>query len=205
MRTRRRSATALFAALVGVALLSACGSSGSTASSSSSATVAATSTTASTSDTSRPSSSATGPTTTAQRVAGRACVAAQLELTLGEGGAAAGSRYQTVVFTNTGKVECTLTGYPGVSLLDGSGATIGQPAGRESGDVTKVSLAADGGQASFFIHTTADMTGSGCQAPSASIAVIAPNDTATMTVPGEVTVCGSFNASPVVAGTTGHA
>ena len=131
-------------------------------------------------------------------------MAAHLELSLGEGGAAAGNRYQTVVFTNTGSTECTLTGYPGVSLLDASGARIGQPAGRESGTVAKVSLKADGGQASFFIHTTADLGGTGCQAASSTIAVIAPDDTMTMTLPGEVTVCGSFDASPVVAGTNGH-
>jgi hypothetical protein len=205
MRTRRRSATALFAALVGVAMESACGSSGSTASSSTTTTVAPTSTTSASSGTMRPSSSAAGPTTTARSAPGAGCVAAHLKVTLGDGGAAAGSRYQTVIFTNTGDVACTLTGYPGVSLLDGSGARIGPPAGRESGDVAKVSLAADGGEASFFIHTTADLSGTGCEAPSASIAVIAPNDTTTMTVPGAITVCGSFNASPVVAGTTGHA
>ena len=202
MRTRRRSATALLVTLVGVAQLSACGSSGSTAAGSST-TEATTSTTVEA--TTSTSSTAQGPTSTVRSAASDACVAAHLKLTLGEGGAAAGSRYQTVVLTNTGSAACTLTGYPGVSLQDSSGARIGPPAGREAGTVAKVSLPPNGGQASFFIHTTADMSGTGCQAASAAIAVIAPNDTATLTVPGEITVCGTFNASPVVAGTTGHA
>ena len=203
----RRSATALLAALVGITALSACGSSGSTADTSGSSAVPVTSTASSgTVDSSSPTSAMRSTSTTvAVAVAGAGCVAARLQISLGESGAAAGNRYQTVLITNNGSAECTLKGFPGVSLLDASGARIGQPATREAGDATKVSLAATGGQASFFIHTTADLGGIGCQPPSATIAVIAPNDTETISVDGEITVCGSFSVGPVVAGTTGHA
>lgn len=55
---------------------------------------------------------------------------------------AAGSTLLDVVFTNTGDEECSLEGYPGVSLVtDNNGTQLGASADREeSGDSEKVTL-----------------------------------------------------------------
>lgn len=58
------------------------------------------------------------------------CKASSLEVWLGvgPGGAAAGSTYMPIEFTNTGSASCTLYGYPGVSAR--STQQLGSPAGR---------------------------------------------------------------------------
>ncbi len=185
----------------------ACGSSGSTAKSS---TGSSTSTSTSTAPTTSAQSSAPGglattapPTTTAGSTR---CRAGQLTGSATQAGAAAGNRYLTVVLTNTADSTCTLHGYPGVSLADANGARIGQPAQREANATSgSVTLAAKNGKASFLVHTTADVNGTGCQPPSTTIDVIPPNDTGTVHVAGKVTVCGDgFWVTPVVAGTAGR-
>src|SRR5438093_982432 len=52
------------------------------------------------------------------------CHTADLTATLEEAGAAAGTSYRYVVLTNSNGPTCTLFGYPGVSLVDGSGKQI---------------------------------------------------------------------------------
>lgn len=200
MRTRRFVPIAI-AALTLSGALSGCGSSGSTATDRTTTVAPTTAATPSVASSAAPTTVA--PTTT-EPPSGAPCTAAHLSLSLGEAGAAAGSRYQTLIFTNEGARECSLTGYPGVTLRDGSGKQIGQPATRAPGDVAKIMLAAHGGQASFFLHTTADLTGNGCESPSASISVFPPNQTATVDVDGAITICDEFQVSPVVVGTTGH-
>ncbi len=187
----------------------ACASSGSTAK-----TTTGSSTSTSTNATTAPSTSAQptapgGRTTTAPptTTAGSTrCKAGQLTGRATATGAAAGNRYVTVVLTNTADSPCTLQGYPGVSLADASGTRIGQPAQREAGATPgRVTLAASTGKASFLVHTTADVNGTGCQPPSTTINVIPPNDTGTVHVAGAVTVCGDgFWVTPVVAGTAGR-
>jgi len=58
------------------------------------------------------------------------CHTADLTAMLEDAGAAAGTSYRYVVLTNSNGPACTLYGYPGVSLVDGSGAIIGKPAER---------------------------------------------------------------------------
>jgi hypothetical protein len=58
------------------------------------------------------------------------CHTADLTASLEDGGAAAGTHYRYVVLTNSNGPTCTLYGYPGVSLVDASGAQIGKPAER---------------------------------------------------------------------------
>src|SRR5437763_2774112 len=60
------------------------------------------------------------------------CTTSSLEVWpgVGPGGAAAGSTYMPIEFTNTGSVSCTLHGYPGVSAR--STSQLGSPASRNS-------------------------------------------------------------------------
>jgi hypothetical protein len=65
-----------------------------------------------------------------------------LRISLGNGGAAAGTDFTIIDFTNGGTTSCTLYGYPGVSLTNSSGAQIGAAATRNpSTPATRVTLA----------------------------------------------------------------
>jgi len=86
-----------------------------------------------------PASSSAEPAATATpQAAGTAtpqsnrCHTADLTASLEESGAAAGTNYRNIVLTNSNGPACTLYGYPGVSLVDGSGAVVGKPAERNS-------------------------------------------------------------------------
>lgn len=76
------------------------------------------------------------------------CETANLAVDVQPGDAAAGSRYSTIVFTNTGTTECALRGYPGVSVTGhGNGTQLGAPADRTpipDGGIVTVQLAPGG-------------------------------------------------------------
>ena len=60
------------------------------------------------------------------------CHTSELEVTLAGGDAGAGSQYLTLDFRNISDRDCTVSGYPGVSLVgDGNGTQIGAPAERD--------------------------------------------------------------------------
>ncbi|WP_240519366.1 DUF4232 domain-containing protein [Amycolatopsis antarctica] len=60
------------------------------------------------------------------------CRANELELSIGQGDAAAGTVYKQLRFTNVGDRECTVQGWPGVSYVGGDdGHQIGESAFRE--------------------------------------------------------------------------
>lgn len=63
-------------------------------------------------------------------------------VTPSEGGAAAGSVFFDVAFTNTGGASCNLRGAPGVSVVgDANGTQLGNPATQSADTVTTVALA----------------------------------------------------------------
>jgi hypothetical protein len=64
---------------------------------------------------SSPAPSAT-TTTTASNGGPGSCQASALKVTLGKGGAAAGTAYYPILFTNVSTATCTLYGFPGVSF-----------------------------------------------------------------------------------------
>ncbi len=75
------------------------------------------------------SAPASSPTASTAPAAGPpACATAVLSGSLGSGGAAAGSTYYAIEFTNTSSSACTLYGYPGVSFVNTSGSQVGTPA-----------------------------------------------------------------------------
>lgn len=59
-----------------------------------------------------------------------ACTTAQLRLGEGSSNGAGGTNYITYPLTNTGATACTMFGYPGVSVIDSSGAIVQQAARR---------------------------------------------------------------------------
>lgn len=108
--------TGAAAALIVLAAVAGCASSSSSSSSgpASSSSSAAGGSTAVPPPTTPPASlspAVTGPAGPAP------CATSDLNVTLGPANGAAGSTFQTIVFTNTSGATCTLYGYPGVSLV----------------------------------------------------------------------------------------
>jgi hypothetical protein len=123
---RRISAAA--ALLCTGALAAACGS---TSSNNSAGSQPSTAASAASTPSSAPAS--TVPATPPSTPSAPACSPADLSATVNTspGGAAAGSTYYPLNFTNTSKSSCYLYGYPGVSFVTGpSGSQIGKPASR---------------------------------------------------------------------------
>lgn len=127
---RRISAAA--ALLCTGALAAACGSTSSNNTAGSQASPAATPA-ASTPSTAVSAIGTTAPATPPSTPSAPACSPADLSAAVNTnpGGAAAGSTYYPLNFTNTSKSPCYLYGYPGVSFVSGpSGSQIGEPASR---------------------------------------------------------------------------
>jgi uncharacterized protein DUF4232 len=62
------------------------------------------------------------------------CTTGELSVSLGEGGAAAGSVYRPLIFTNTSSHTCELRGFPGVSYVAGDDGHQVGPAAAMSGE-----------------------------------------------------------------------
>jgi hypothetical protein len=195
-------------ALVTALSLTALGCSSSSHHSSSSTTTARSTTSSSSSSTSSGSSSTTtggstsssggsGSTTT---TGGRpTCTTSQLAASLGQPQGAAGHTFIPLVLTNHGSASCVIQGYPGVSLLDGGGAPIGTPATRAPGVAAPAVVLAPGAGTPATLGTqNAGISPAPCWAVSTSIKVYPPNQLASLTIAGAITVCGGeFTVTPV--------
>ena len=128
-----------------------------------------------------------------------ACQSSQLSLSVGPPSGAAGGTYYELSLTNHAGGACTLTGYPGVSFLDGSGHQIGQPAqrmGNETIDTVRVGPGASG-------YVTIRVTDPGVwpcpPAQSTSIQVYPPGQTVALTAPLSTAVCSTGHPAGEVA------
>ncbi|MFI0900680.1 DUF4232 domain-containing protein [Streptomyces sp. NPDC020983] len=129
------------------------------------------------------------------------CATSQLTASLGGGDAGAGHVYRYLVLTNHSATACHLTGYPGVSVLDASGKQIGAPADRQPSRYSPVVLK-PGGSASDTIHTINHM--GTCLPTSAKVRIYPPGNTASLVIPGQLTICDKvFTITPMAAGKDG--
>lgn len=138
------------------------------------------------------SSSAAATTTAATHPgARRVCPTERLRLSLGREDVGAGNVYLPLVLTNTSTATCTLTGFPGVSLLDSGGSAIGDPATRRGASRPTVSLP-PGRSASAMLHTLNEgTTDKPCRRAPARIRAYPPDSFTSMTVPARsFRVCG---------------
>ncbi|MHA7293048.1 DUF4232 domain-containing protein [Arthrobacter sp. HLT1-21] len=71
------------------------------------------------------------PAEAATEICTAADLSASVETPMGAGGA--GTAARNLILANTSDTDCTMTGYPGVSYVDASGAQVGAPADREPG------------------------------------------------------------------------
>jgi hypothetical protein len=193
----RRSAG--FAVLGAVALLAtACASSSSSAGAGSgspgSPSAPAASATASGSP-APPSAPATSPAGSAHAAGVPSCSTSQLTVSLGASQGTAGSIYETIDFTNNGSSDCTLYGYPGVSLLGGSpAAQIGAAAARTTTSPVSLVTLAPGSVANAVLQVTVagNYPSSTCNpAPASSLLVYPPGQTEAASVSYSTTGCSS--------------
>lgn len=106
----------------------------------------------------QPSPQATAPETNVpqqshtKRTTSPHCKADQLTAKASEPEGAAGSSFYTITFTNTEESECSLVGYPGVSLVDKKDNQLGAAADRETGDPGSAATLPPNGSASFTLR-----------------------------------------------------
>jgi hypothetical protein len=107
------------------------------------------------------------------------CPTSQLDVSLSSEGAAAGSTYTHLVFTNTGSNSCTLSGFPGVSLVrHAGGAPIGAPADRTGASRTVTLEPGASGRSTLQIVDAQNYPTDRCgQTPAKGLQVYPPNQT----------------------------
>lgn len=120
--------------------------------------------------------SASVPGTTVTTVASTECDSAFLTVTLGQPSGAAGHVGFELEFRNHSQVTCTMTGYPGVSFLDGSGAQIGSPTNRNKIPYTPVTLQPGATAYALLVVTNPDVVNCPSTVPS-KIRIFPPNET----------------------------
>jgi hypothetical protein len=126
------------------------------------------------------------------------CKAANLKLALGPGdGAGAGNQYPALQFTNVGRTNCVLSGFPGVSFVaPGNGEQVGAAAGHDGPATPPVTLA-PGRTASAVVRfaSTDNYPAGDCNPVAvAGFRVYPPDDTTAMFVrfdSGSTTACSS--------------
>lgn len=111
---------------------------------------------------------------------------------------AAGSTYVSLALTNHSSASCTLSGYPGVSLVDASGNQIGQPATRDTvHPVTVVTLSGNGSAyATLRFPNPANFPSGRCSTEkSVNLRVYPPGETQSLLVPSQHAYCPGFSVS----------
>lgn len=160
-----------------------------------------TTTSTTTSPSNASSTATTAPATTAPPTTAAGplpCPTSALGVALGAPNGAAGSTYYVLTFTNTSKVSCTLTGYPGVSYVAGSqGTQIGAPAARLPGTVTTVTVQSGASAFASLREVVAGNYPSSCGLTNvAGLRIYPPNQTAALFVAQNTQGCS--NASDLV-------
>jgi pyruvate/2-oxoglutarate dehydrogenase complex dihydrolipoamide acyltransferase (E2) component len=126
-----------------------------------------------------------------------ACVTANLRLSLGAGGGAAGTDFTVIDFTNSGSAPCTLYGFPGVSLTNSSGAQIGAAATRNPSRPSTLVTLAPGAKANanFGVANAGNYPAQDCKpTPAAHLKVFPPNQTQPIVEPFTTTACAVSSA-----------
>jgi hypothetical protein len=136
---------------------------------------------------------ATGATAATATAATPACATSGLVIWLTSGGAAAGTVFYTLNFTNLSGHACTLKGHPGVAAASLTGARVGAPAGWDPPAAHVVRLAKDA-TAYALVRYSDVITGGGGPKPchavlSAGLRVFPPGQTASKVVPFPLSAC----------------
>jgi hypothetical protein len=140
------------------------------------------------------------------------CTGSQIKVSVGRQGAATGHHGLPVVFTNTSSQTCTLQGYPGAAIMNGSTTVLNATRTLNGfiGDERQLSSAplvtlAPGGSASAMLEWVVD-NGEPCGASgTGTLEVTPPNTTVTTGLlaltAGPSGICADFEIHPAVSGT----
>ncbi len=123
------------------------------------------------------------------------CASSALKVSLGPANGAAGTVFYPLTFMNTGKLGCTLRGYPGVSAVTSSGKQIGSPASQISSSYRTITLLAGKARSALVgIIETGDFSASQC-APvtAAGLKVFPPGQGKAVTIQKSFSTCSSTN------------
>ncbi len=149
-----------------------------------SATVAPSPTPAATTPSSPVTTTSSPPSTSGNTVA--ACTTSKLALAQARNFSAHADTDILFTLTNQAAAPCTVTGYPGATLLNATGTQVGPDAARHPSPVTVVTLA-PGAKAQFH---ELDPQAACPDAPrAAQIRIFPPNQTASLTRPVQEFVC----------------
>ena len=131
------------------------------------------------------------------------CNADELSLTTAPSSeSGAGTLAFKIDLTNIGSRECTLGGYPGVSLVNDNGNQIGTPAGRvaDAAEKTIILKTQDVVSATVFYSEEGNFDAGVCKDGATKLRVYPPNDTGYLSVllPSDnIAWCPKFEVSPV--------
>jgi hypothetical protein len=137
------------------------------------------------------SPTAAAPTSSAPASA-PSCSTSSLHITLGDGGAGAGTDFTVLDFTNSGTSTCTLFGFPGVSLTNSSGKQIGAAATRNPSKAATLITLAPGAKANATLGmaNAENYPAAACKpTPAAQLKVYPPNQTRAVELPFTATGC----------------
>ncbi|MCL0120883.1 DUF4232 domain-containing protein [Corynebacterium pygosceleis] len=128
------------------------------------------------------------------------CPAAQLTAAVDSTNAGAGHTFYTVRLTNNGS-PCTLSGYPGVSLIDAAGNQVGAAADREIGAKGHPTRLDTGSSATFSTRFSQPhaYNPEACEPTERAqhMKIYPPNDTGWLTIPVSQSTCGSDRISTI--------
>jgi hypothetical protein len=128
------------------------------------------------------------------------CQSVHLALQAGQSQGAAGSTIATYILRNAGSTPCGLAGFPGVSLLNSSGAQLGAAATRQ-GTATARFIVQPGQVASFQVQISVVSCSAG-DPQSTTIRVYPPNQKAALEAPGVFPICAAPSVTAVKSGIT---
>ena len=141
-----------------------------------------------------------------------ACATSALQIKLGPSDGYAGGVYQTIDFTNTSGSPCTLTGYPGVSLVTGPPyKQLGVPAKRSTSTSAQVVTLAPSATANAVVQIVdaLNFPSPSCEpAKAAALKVYPPNQFTAVYLPDTSYGCGksvqTMYIAPVHPGSSSH-
>lgn len=121
------------------------------------------------------------------------CLTRYLNGSIGLSQGTAGSVQVAIVFKNLNNVPCTLYGFPGVSLANGTPVTdVGQPSSENQSTARELITLAPGGyaNATLQIEDAGNFPASTCQPIATTwMEVIPPNQTVPLNIPYNTTAC----------------
>lgn len=122
-----------------------------------------------------------------------------------DGAGAAGSRYITLTFTNTGESDCAMNGYPSVHYVDASNHQIGASAAHATEWSSSGTVVGSNQSVSATLRETrAQLFGESCQAqPSAGYSVQAPGASQALVLNFPAEACSNSQISQLSVGAVG--